>query len=248
MALICQKVISKLLALELTDQNVPFLTDHALAILSRIKDQEFKNNLRGVKMNPPTKRETVKAIVEGEWHMFSTVNAKVDSDPLKQGQPTCRDFPEEFKIHRIATLMAWSERTLVSYLDDITTARNTKRNLMTYKYARMDNLIPCENNSIYIAKIATIQLQWQKEFIDKYPRIMSGGRSLSGGDSGTDWGCFENYLRCELESYSEKTLRGLFLDTEDYRVSGRSMSEEVYKVLVQQKGYDSLEAAEQKQA
>ncbi|OEU71300.1 MAG: hypothetical protein BA874_06290 [Desulfuromonadales bacterium C00003068] len=248
MALICQKVISKLLALELTDQNVPFLTDHAPAILSRIKDQEFKNNLRGVKMNPPTKRETVKAIVEGEWHMFSTVNAKVDSDPLKQGQPTCRDFPEEFKIHRIATLMAWSERTLVSYLDDITTARNTKRNLMTYKYARMDNLIPCENNSTYIAKIATIQIQWQKEFIDKYPRIMSGGRSLSGGNSGTDWGSFENYLRCELESYSEKTLRGLFLDTEDYRVSARSMSEEVYKVLVQQKGYDSLEAAEQKQA
>lgn len=247
MALICQKVSSKLQDLGLSDQKVPFLTDHAPSILARIKDQEFKNNPRGVTMNLPAKDETVKRIVAGEWEMFSCVNAMADSDPLTQGQPTCRDFPEEFKIHRIATLMAWSERTLVSYLDDINAARNTRRNLMTYKYARMDNLIPCENNSIYIDKIAEILLQWQQEFIDKYPRIMSGGRSLSGGDSGTDWGSFKNYLCCELESYSEKTLRGLFLDTEDLRNSGRSMSEEVYKILVQQKGYKSLDEAEQKQ-
>lgn len=247
MELICHKVSSKLQDLGLSDQKVPMLTDHALSILARIKDQEFKNNPTGVTMSLPAKNETVKRIVEGEWHMFSTVNAKADSDPLTQGQPTCRDFPEEFKIHRIATLMAWSERTLVSYLDDINEAQSTRRNLMTYKYARMDNLIPSENNSIYIDKIAKVLLQWQKEFIDKYPRIMSGGRSLSGGDSGTDWASFENYLRCELESYSEKTLRALFLDTEDLRVSARSMSEEVYKILVQKKGYKSLEEAEQKQ-
>lgn len=247
MELISQKVISKLQDLGLSDQKVPFLTDHAPSILGRIKDPEFKNNLWGVKTNLSGKKETIKKILEGEWEMFSTVNAKTDSDPTTQGCPTCRDFPEEFRIHRTAKLMPWSEKTLVSYLDDINEARNIRRNLMTYKYARMDNLIPSENNSPYIDKIAKVQLQWQKKFIDKYPRIMSGGRSLSGGEPGTDWASFETYMRCELESYSEKTLGFLFQDTENLRAAGKSMSEEIYKILVQQKGYKSLEEAEKKQ-
>jgi len=246
MELICQRVISTLQDLDLTNRTVPFLTDHVPSILGRIADQEFKNNLWGATKNQPDKKETIKKILEGEWEMFSTVNDKADSDPLSQGRPSCRDFPEEFKLHRTAKLMAWSVETLNSYLDDINEARRIRRNLMTYKYARMDNLIPSENNSPYIDKIAEIELLWQKEFIEKYPRIMSGGRSLSGGEPGTDWASFETYMRCELESYSEKTLRSLFQDLENLKASGKSMSEEIYKVVVQQKGYKSLEDAENK--
>ncbi|BCS95342.1 hypothetical protein DSLASN_09740 [Desulfoluna limicola] len=244
---ICQTVIAELQGLGLTDRTVPFLTDHVPSILGRIKDQDFRKNLWGAKKSLPEKKEIIKKILEGEWEMFSTVNDKADSDPLAQGGPTCRDFPEEFKLHRTAKLMAWSEKTLISYLDDINEAQNIRRNLMTYKYARMDNLIPSENNSPYIDKISKIQLQWQREFIEKYPRIMSGGRALSGGEPGTDWASFETYMRCELESYSEKTLQSLFQDIESLRVSGKSMSEEIYKVVVQQKGYKSLEEAENKQ-
>ncbi len=247
MELICQKVIAKLQDLGVTDEKAPFLTDHVPSILGKVKDSEFKNNLWGVKKILPNKKEIIEKVLEGEWEMFSTVNDKADTDPFTQGRPTCRDFPEEFRVHRTAKLMAWSEETLISYLDDLTKARNADRNLMTYKYARMDNLIPCENKSLYIDKIAMVQIQWQKEFIEKYPRIMSGGRSLSGGEPGTDGASFETYMRCELETYSEKTLGLLFQDTEDLRVAGKSISEEIYTELVRQKGYKSLEEAENKQ-
>lgn len=244
MECICQTMVSQLQELGLSDQKSPFLMDHVAAIVSRIDDDSYRSNLWGARANAPIKSEIITKILAGEWQMFSSVKTEAGSD----GQPTCRDFPDEFKIHRSAKLMAWSEATLSSYLDDINSARSARRNLMTYKYARMDNLIPSENKSPYIDKIARVQLRWQQEFIDKYPRIMAGGRSLAGGVPGNDWASFETYLRCELESYSERTLRSLYQDTENLRVAGRSMSEEVYKVLVQKKGYNSLEEAEQKQS
>ncbi len=186
-------------------------------------------------------------ILEGEWEMFSTVNDQADTDPLTKDSLSCRDFPEEFRLHRTSKLMAWSTETLASYLEDITEARRAGKNLMTYKYARMDNLISCENPSPAIEKIMEVQLQWQREFIEKYPRIMAGGRSLSGGKPGIDWASFATYLRCELETYSEKTLLSLFQDMEKLRVEGKSMSEEIYTYLVRAAGFQSLEEAENKQ-
>ena len=115
---------------------------------------------------------------------------------------------------------------------------------MTYKYARMDNLIPCENLNPLIDTIASSLVLWQKEFINQYPGIMSGGRSLSGGQPGVDWPSFENYLRCELETYSEKTLEFLSEDIDSLKAKGRSMSDLIYIHLVKAKGYPSLEDAE----
>ncbi|VVS91756.1 DUF4125 family protein [Desulfoluna spongiiphila] len=248
MEMICRKVIAELQTLGLTDDNIPFLADHVPSILGRIKNTEFKNTLWGVEKKTPDKKGIIKQILEIEWEMFSTVNDKAASDPRNQGQPTCRDFPDEFKLHRTATFMAWPETTLLSYLEDLKGAKQNNRNLMTYKYARMDNLIHSENNSPYVDKITGVMVQWQKEFMAKYPRIMAGGRALSGGEAGIDWASFENYLRCELESYSENTLKSLFLHTETLKDAGKSMSEEIYKTLVRDKGYNSLEEAEGKQS
>ena len=194
------------------------------------------------------KSETIQEIIAGEWEMFRTVHSAADADPLRRNRPSCRDFPEEFRLHRMSKLQAWSKEALASYLDDITVARVQGRNLMTYKYARMDNLIPCENQSPHIAAIAADLVAWQKEFIEAYPAIMSKGRALKGSTSGTDWASFENYLRCELETYSENTLALLAHDIQTMKAGGKSMSEEIYTYLVQEKGYASLEDAEKKQA
>lgn len=183
-------------------------------------------------------------IIQNEWEMFITLND--GEDPLKKNRPSCRDFPEEFKLHRESKLTPWSHNSLSSYLNDLTQARDMKRNLMTYKYARMDNLIPCENKSPFIDSIATALVNWQKEFITKYPRIMSKGRALSGGKSGVDWPSFENYLRCELETYSERTLEYLAEDIRVLKKEGKSMSDEVYTHLIRKKGYDSIAQAERK--
>jgi len=190
------------------------------------------------------KQACIEEITQMEWEMFIAVNDAASHDPLKKDRPTCRDYPDEFRIHRSSKLTAWSTDTLESYLEDIKTADQQGRNLMTYKYARMDNLIPCENNSAFIEKIAAILVLWQKEFMEKYPRLMSGGRRLYGGQPGVDWASFENYLRCELETYSETTLGLLYDDIEEMKKMGTTMSEAVYSELVRQKGYDSLDSAE----
>ncbi len=192
------------------------------------------------------KQKIIEDIIGHEWEMFSTVNEQASADPFAKKRPSCRDFPEEFRIHRTSKLQAWSLETLQSYLEDITAARVQGRNLMTYKYARMDNLIPSENQSPLIGRITTDLVEWQKAFMDAYPGIMAGGRALQGSKPGTDWASFENYLRCELETYSEKTLQHLMDDIAAMRAEGRTMSEAIYTYLVRKKGYASLEDAETK--
>ena len=77
---------------------------------------------------------------------------------------------------------------------------------------------------------------------------MSGARALSGGQPGIDWPSFENYLRCELESYSERTLESLSNDVNALKEKGKNMSDEIYTYLVKKKGYQSLEEAETKKS
>lgn len=190
------------------------------------------------------KEKLIEDILAYEWQMFITVNDRNDHNPMTAGRPSCRDFPDEFKVHRTSQFIAWSEESLTSYLHDLQEAQRIGRNLMTYKYARMENLIPCKNMSPLIAKIAAHQLVWQKEFIEKYPKMMSGGRALNGDRKGIDWASFETYLMAELETYSENTLDSLYRDVNSYKERGASMSDAVYSYLVKQKGYSSADDAE----
>jgi len=192
------------------------------------------------------KEQVINEIIQNEWVMFSSVNKAAGQSFKPSEHPSCQDFPDEFRLHRESKLLPWSRQTLNSYLKDLVRARDLGKNLMTYKYARMDNLIPCENKSPRIEAIADQLVKWQKGFMEKYPGIMSGARPLSGGRPGVDWASFENYLRCELETYSEKTLEYLFLDIMTMKQQGKSMSEEVYAHLVGKKGYVSLDQAEDK--
>lgn len=193
------------------------------------------------------KKELIEEILSYEWQMFITVNDKNDHNPLTVGRPSCRDFPDEFKLHRTSQFIAWSAKTLQSYLHDLQEAQREGHNLMTYKYARMEDLIPCHNDSPLISKISATQLQWQKEFIEKYPKMMSGGRTLSGDKKGVDWASFNTYLCAELETYSENTLDYLYQDIRLFKEQGRTMSEAVYEYLVAEKGYGSIDEAEKKQ-
>ena len=93
---------------------------------------------------------------------------------------SCQDDEENFRLHRRSQFAVWSERTLESYLDDLTEAGLSGTNLMTLKYARMDNLIPPLKTNPIIEKIAAVQLKWQEEMYEEYPNFMKGARPLSG--------------------------------------------------------------------
>lgn len=186
------------------------------------------------------KAQCIREILERELEMFLSVAAR---EPV-----SCQQDPEGFRATRAAQFSVWSERTLASYLDDLDKAAAAGRNLMTLKYARMENLIPklhdddLVNN--LIERIVAVQLTWQKEMAAKYPWLMKRGRPLEEGEEGLLTTSFVNYLRGELETYSADTLAHLYEDVTESCNQGRSMTESVYLHMVRSHGYGSLEEAE----
>ena len=179
-------------------------------------------------------KDLVNEIIECELIMFLSVPA--------EGNPACRESPDNFRIHRSAQFSAWSEETLLSYLADLKAAETRGRNLMTYKYARMEEMIASENNSPYINNIVSAQTNWQNQVIEEYPKLMKNGRGLRDDDASVLDVSFERYLRAELESYSEKTLELLSADIDAYLDDGVNMSEQIYLNLLSNYGISSLES------
>jgi len=183
------------------------------------------------------KEDLIKEIISRELKMFLRV-------PTARRSP-CQEHPEGFELHRRAQFSCWSEQTLRSYLNDLERACGSKTNLMTQKYARMDNLILKINASPLIDTIVAHQCAWQCFMMKKYPGIMSGGRPLSSGEDSAFMTSFETYLKGELETYSDATLELLNRDIEAKHAQGINMAEEIYTNLIQDLGYDSLDEAEQ---
>ena len=165
--------------------------------------------------------------------MFMSVNA--------EGEPECRNSTEMFKLHRSVQFSAWSGDTLESYLDDLKAAELENRNLMTYKYARMDDLIPTENDDPLVQVITDIQIQWQLEMVEKYPDLMKNARGVTSPENSPLSVSFARYLSAELESYSSRTLQLLYRDIEEYLENDINMSEKVYNKLISSLGYESIE-------
>jgi hypothetical protein len=183
-------------------------------------------------------KNVIEKIIELELEMFLTVPT--------DGRYSCQEDPEGFRLHRRAQFGIWSEDTLQSYLDDLDRAKEKAINLMTIKYARMDNLLPAENLNPQIDDIVAIQLRWQKEMVRKYPYLMAGARHLAGAD-GSQGTSFETYLRAELETYSNGTLELLHRDLINYAKAGVNGSEKIYAYLLKEMGYDSIATADQAQ-
>jgi hypothetical protein len=114
------------------------------------------------------KEVLISKILDLKLEMFLTV-------PTEQ-KASCQEYPDSFRLHRRAQFALWSENTLRSYLKDLEKAETDGSNLMTIKYARMDNLIPCRNKNPLIQKIIDVQYRWQQEMFSKYPYLMKGAR------------------------------------------------------------------------
>ena len=177
-------------------------------------------------------------IIEMELDMFLSVPT--------DGVYSCQLNPEGFRLHRRAQFSIWSGDTLQSYHDDLEQAGRDGLNLMTVKYARMEGLIAGGNFNPQIEKIITIQLHWQQDMVERYPHLMAGARHLTGSDDSAGDTSFETYLRGELETYSDNTLKLLLKDMLGYLKMGVNGSERIYEHLVKEMGYNSIEEADLK--
>lgn len=183
------------------------------------------------------KAALIEGILELELDMFLRVPA--------EGPCECKENQDQFTVHRRAQFQAWSERTLASYLGDLRAAVRKGINLMTIKYARMDDKIPPCNTSPAIPELASIMLRWQKEFLQRHARLGERARPLEREDEENAVRWFSRYLSAELETYSGETLTSLLDEVRAKQRSGINMSEEIYRHLFRELGYGSTEAAEQ---
>lgn len=183
--------------------------------------------------------ELLSTILSHEHRMFITVRSSTPAP--------CQENAESFRIFRASHFAGWSKGTLDSYLKNLEDSYNSGRNLMMLKYARMDNLIPKlhkeQDAYTLIDNIVLIQKKWQMELLSEYPQLILRGRPISQCDKESNTTSFENYLRCELETYSLDTLRMLLADIKDWQSKNRNMTKMSYLSMIEELGYTSLEEA-----
>jgi hypothetical protein len=183
------------------------------------------------------KATLIDKILKKELDMFLTV-------PTLQ-KASCQEDPEMFRLVRSSQFASWSKETLESYLQDLETAEKKNVNLMTQKYARMDNLIGKIKENPIMNEIVDIEIEWQKEMFEKFPCLMSSARALRSSEDTPSATSFETYLRGELETYSDTTLALLLKDVKNYCEKNENMMMKNYLEMVKQLGYTSIEDAEE---
>jgi len=176
---------------------------------------------------PKKKKNILKKIIKIELEMFENV---------RTSQPSlCQENPVTFKLMREMNHSALSISVLKSYLEDLKTAKSKGRNLMTEKYARMNNLIPALKLNPLIQKIVSVESDWMNELSNRYP---------SSVNHKTEY--FTRYLSCELETYSDRSIDLYVKDIELAKISGISLAKERFDHLIKKLGYSSLEEFESK--
>lgn len=175
------------------------------------------------------KWDIIDNIIALEFEMFLQVKTNGNDDNRQ-----CQEKPETFKLMRWMSHSVLSQDTLESYLVDLLEAKASGRNFMTEKYALMENLIPRLKENPIINKIADAEINWMNELKPKYPNILQGNI-----DS------FKNYMVCEYQTYSDKTLDFLMKDINTAKTKNLNLPKLRYKNLFKRLGYNSLEEAEQ---
>jgi predicted nucleic acid-binding Zn ribbon protein len=100
----------------------------------------------------------------------------------------------------------------------------------------MEQIIPPYSSNPHIDRIVDVFVRWQEEVQRQYPMVMRGSRTIKD---------FRNYLRSELETYSDNTISLLAKDVALYEALGKNMSLVLYQHLAELGGYSSLERMEQ---
>lgn len=122
--------------------------------------------------------------------------------------------------------------TLQSYFQDLIIAVALGRNLVTEKYARMDNLLPPLPRNKVIEDIIHIESKWLQSLHKKYPLTIRFDEK------------FTKYASGELTTYSQPTLKLYQRDIIDAYNKGINLVEQRYLILYQSMGFKNLQAVE----
>lgn len=196
---------------------------------------------------------TIDAIVALEWHAFDAVQNE-------GGRASCQDDFDTFQIMRKSQFLAWDASTRAAYLADLREAERFGRNLVQEKYARMmastaprqyagfahqlPPLSPWQRTTI--EEICRQQVQWRIDFGQAFPFLASQARLIRSEEDTANETSFETYLRGELGTYSETTLRAYRQLISSYQARGENLTQVTMAHTTRLYGYAGLEAAEER--
>jgi hypothetical protein len=195
--------------------------------------------------------QTVADILEREWDMFQGVRGLDGPAPCQQDRRT-------FDIMRASQVRVWTQAIADSYLEDLRRAQAADRNLMTEKYARMmESTSPCECRGIgavlpklepetieVLDSLMRRSMRWRETVEATYPNLSGRGRPIRAWDDDRFTTSFETYLRSELATYGDGTLRLLDDQYAALQAAGQNPAEMILRETMERYGFTSLDEAE----
>ena len=195
---------------------------------------------------------SVAELILKEWNQFQQVRNE-------GGRASCQNHMTEFVMNRLAQFLTWDDAMRESYYEDLTEAESVGWTLLTEKYARMMrytapaqyaalcNRLPVisEPKERLVEKIVAIQLKWQEDYARRYPRVARGSRPTDHSADADYVTSFETYLRCELYTYSERTLRAYLSHAEELARRGGNMTIQNLEYMAKLYGFSSLQEMEE---
>lgn len=256
---VCGIILDELKKQGLTDSDELFLERQKAEVLSRMEKLSGEKTQKEEKSSEsdaaPSKeiRTLADEITAMEWQQFTQVKNQ-------GGRASCQEDPYTFDIMRKSQFYTWDLPVLESYQEDLKEAKQSGWNLLTEKYARMmEHTAPEEYDAlkdrlpyrdparkVLEELLVSLMMDWTRETAEKFPSVMSMGRSLSASEDGMFNTSSETYLKGELGTYSDKTLKLYAAMLLKRMKDGRNPVRETLEHTVAFYGYPSLEEAEQK--
>lgn len=173
-------------------------------------------------------------VLDCEWALFTQVRGA--------GSAPCQSAPDSFRAIRGSLFELWTAEMLAAYLETLERAVAQGRNPLAEKYARMDGLIPPLTDDPLIPAIVAIEERWQAELQARFPALYRRCcRSRAPTGDGRE---FSVYLRCELETYGERTVQLYYDNVARAEAAGLNLAIEALDRLIVHSGYADLEQAE----
>lgn len=229
----------------LTKGQDTYLEHHTANILRSLTDKEKET------LDSYSKEELVDTIVKMEWNAFDKVKNE-------GGRAGCQDDWGTFSIMRKSQFLTWPKELIASYIADFYEANEKGWNLITEKYGRMmsstapDEYEKIKDNfpdvsakkAVIVEEIVKIQVGWMEEFGKQYPKACFNMRSIHTWEDSAYNTSYETYLRGELLTYSDETLRmyGDFIVS--LMQSGKNLARLTVENTAKLYGYKSLEDME----
>lgn len=249
---VCACIAAELKRQGLASVEDTFLEYHKREVLQRMQQMLQNDGAEKECASMPSKKAArIAAIVDEEWRQFQQVQNE-------GGRASCQDDRDTFVLMRTSQFTPWAEEVLASYQQDLKRAGEEGWNLLTEKYARMmehtapqqyarlaDRLPERSAERLQLQELLiSIMMRWTREVERRCPHLMGRGRNLSSEQDGPWNVSSETYLRGELGTYSDETLRLYAQMVLELLSQGKNLVEQNMTCMARGYGYRGLEDAE----